>query len=386
MSLSERFDPLDPDFVADPYPLLAEARRECPVFFSKVTRRWIVTGYDEVVAVLRDGERFSARGSIAMPAEELAAVREQLGGRPYPFEVPGLVNNDAPEHTAIRAVVRRALGPALVAALEPPIRALAADLIERIEPEAELMEAYARPLAIGTLALALRLPGDAVAPLRRWTELALDASRPDLSEERRAECVRGVVEWHAFCQDLIGARRADPGDDVVSGLVALDDDRAIAVLMQLMVAGFVTTADFIGSAVALLLERGWPPTALPDSLEEVLRLESPLMIATRTAREPVSLGGCEIPAGGRLRVMLGAANRDEACERHVAFGLGEHFCVGAALARLEGRVALEELGARLPGLRLVDARYASSVVFRGLERLIVTWPRPAAAGPRPPAG
>jgi cytochrome P450 len=177
---------------------------------------------------------------------------------------------------------------------------------------------------------------------------------------------------------------------------ALDDDEATAVLIQLLIAGFVSTADLIGSTISVLLAHPehWiaatgNPSLVPELLEEALRAASPLMLATRTTTEPVELGGCLIPKGGRLRLMLGSANRDEAHfehphrfdsvrhgSRHIAFGLGAHFCVGATLARLEGRVALEEIMRRLPGLRHAPAaqqRYRRSVVFRGLERLDVEW-------------
>jgi cytochrome P450 len=366
-----------------------------------------VTRYDDVVAVLQDSERFSARGTIAMPAEELPAVRAQLDGRPYPFEVPGLVNNDPPAHTRMRALVRRAFPPKRLTAFEPRIEALADALIDTIADagRADLVEDFALPLSIGSLAAVMELPDDAVDRVRHWTEIGIEAAQPDLTPARRAECVAAVAEWQAYCLALVGERRAQPGDDLVSGLVyarvegqpPLDDDEAVAILIQLLIAGFVTTADFIGVAVRLLLAEPARWAALRDDpapasrvVEEALRLASPLMLATRTTTTAVRIGGCPVPEGARLRLMLGAANRDESRfhdpdsfdperedgRRHVAFGIGPHACVGAALARRESRIALERLASRLPGLRLAtDERpsYRRSVVFRGLESLDVEW-------------
>jgi cytochrome P450 len=409
-SVAERFDPLDPGFLADPDQLFDQARRECPVFYSPLTRRWIVTRYDDVVEVLKDNERFSARGTIAMPAEQLPAARQLLGGHPYPFEVPALVNNDPPDHTRIRALVRRAFPPPLLDALAPRVQALACELIDQFvgDGRADLVAQFAQPLSIRTLAALMGLPDSRIDRLHAWTELGVQAAQPDLSTERRTACVRGVREWQAFCEHLVAERRQAPGEDLISGLVTarldgqapLDDHEAVAVLIQLLIAGYVTTAHFIASAVLLLLEQSgeWvslavDPSRVPIVIEEALRLASPLTIATRTTTRACEFAGCSLPEGARLRLMLVSANRDEARfpnphqfdpdrtidKRHIAFGFGIHHCVGAALARLEGRIALGQLVTRLPSARLAAGeppRYERSVVFRGPQRLAVTWDRP----------
>jgi cytochrome P450 len=412
-----RFDPLDPRFLADPDTVLAQARREEPVFYSPVSRRWIVTRYDDVVAVLKDNARFSARGTIAMPAEQLPAARAALAGRAYPFEVPALVNNDPPDHTRIRAVTRRPFTQQRVAALAPRIEALADQLLDRIEPHghADLVGEFAQPLTLGTLAALTGLSEPEAADVRRWSDLAMEAAQPGVSPGRRARCVRGVMDWQEFCSALIRLRRHHQGGDVVSALASpapdgqvLDTGQAAAVLIQLQLAGFHTTSHGLASIVDLLLRTSGQWAALAGDparagavTEEGLRIASPLMIATRTVTRTCELGGAALPAGARLRLMLGSANRDEnsfgpgatrfdpdrpAQPMHVAFGIGIHHCIGAALARLEIRIALERLAARLPGLHPDTGRrrYRPDVVFRGLESLPVRWqPRLPAATPRP---
>jgi cytochrome P450 len=398
-----RFDPLDPRFLADPDTVLARARREEPVFYSPVLRRWIVTRYDDVVAVLTDNARFSAQGTIAMPAEQLPAARAALAGRAYPFEIPALVNNDPPDHTRTRALTRRAFTRHRMAALAPRIEALADRLLDRIEPRgrSDLVSEFAQPLTLGTLAALMGLSEPEAAGVRRWSDLAIEAAQPGVSPDRRARCVRGVMDWQEFCSALI---RHHQGGDAVSVLAspapdgqALDTGQAAAVLIQLQLAGFHTTSNGLASIVDLLLRTPgqWAapcgdPARAAAVTEEGLRIASPLTIATRTVTRPCELGGAALPAGARLRLMLGSANRDEgsfgpgatlfdpdrpAQPMHVAFGIGIHHCIGAALARLEIRIALERLAARLPGLHPAAdrRRYRPDVVFRGLESLPVQW-------------
>jgi cytochrome P450 PksS len=391
-----------PEHKADPYPFYARLRAEAPVARVTLPDRqtaWLVTRYDDVAAALKDERLVKDRSRALSP--------DQARRQPW---VPGLfrplmrnmLDLDPPDHTRLRALVHRAFTPRLVEQMRGRIQALADELLDAVERRGrmDLVRDYALPIPTTIIAEMLGVPAGDRHRFHRWSR-AIVSSSPSGWGMLRA--VPSVIAFLRYIRRLIAARRAAPGDDLLGALVRaeeagerLSEDELVAMVFLLLVAGHETTVNLIGNGVLALLEHPdqmtrlrHDPELIKPAVEELLRYASPLETATeRFAREDVIIAGVTVPRGALVYAALASANRDERefpdadaldilrePNRHLAFGLGPHYCVGASLARLEGQVAIGTLLRRAPDLRLAVApgavRWRRGLVLRGLEALPV---------------
>jgi cytochrome P450 len=317
-------------------------------------------------------------------------------------EPPSMLVVDPPDHTRFRRLVSRAFTPRATAAFEPMIRRTADALLDDLtgaEGPVDLVDRYAAQLPVLVIAELLGVPTDRRTDFLRWGAAAAATLDAGLPLRRYLAAERGLREMHAFLRDHFDRLRRDPGDDLVSRLVGLSGDEALterelhATVMLLLGAGFETTVNLLGNAVvALDAHRDqWDalraePAGWADAVEEVLRYDSPVQLTGRTARADAEVAGREVPAGTRVTVLLGAANRDPGvfadpagfsvtrpnARDHLAFSGGVHYCVGAGLARLEAEVALRVLSERFPRLRVAGRPVRRDLrTLRGFEVLPV---------------
>ncbi|HXG77101.1 MAG TPA: cytochrome P450, partial [Gaiellaceae bacterium] len=377
------FDPLDPEQRADPYPVYARLRDERPVFYAPQYDLWVVTRYADVLRVLKEDETFSSRVALHStpnrPAPEVLAVL--AAGWP---DMPIIVESDPPLHTRIRRPISRAFTPRRIAEMEPRIRALAESLLDAFaaDGEADIVERFAWPLPLRVIGELVGVPEKDLPWLHARSRDWLATYQATAPLEQQVEQARGFVEFQRYFVELVHERARSPRDDLTSALLqaVADDEEPIdlvelaGVPLDLVVAGHVTVTRAIGSALVLLLELPdelerlrAEPERWPGAIEEILRLESPAQGLFRETTREVELGGVRLPAGARLMVHFGSANRDDAVfadpdrfdpsrdrNLHLAFGKGIHVCIGAPLARLELQLALPLLVERLPGLRRAD--------------------------------
>jgi cytochrome P450 len=390
----------------DPYPFYAWARSESPVAYSSVFECWVVTRYDDIIAILADTRRFSSRNSIpsmfSTPPEILEVIR--AGCIP---EASTIINADPPEHTRMRKILNRAFSAQRINAMQPTIREIAGDLIAAFADagKADLVAQYSNPLVQTVVSLLLGIPREDIHRVQSWTDDWISLWIPYLPTAEKVKRAHRIVEYERYLLDLMAARRAEPRDDILSDLLhAHGDDLApltegevLHTFRGVRLAGHDTTRDLISSLLLNLmthrehLERVRHDSHyLNDTIEETLRRDAPHRGLWRITTEDVSIGGVDLPRGSSLLLLFGSANRDETYfpdpdtftpERsnisdHLAFGKGTHFCSGAHIARLEARVAVQALVDRLPGIRPAEGfspSYLPSLGFRGLEHLHVTW-------------
>jgi cytochrome P450 len=391
------FDPTDPAFVADPYPVYDRLRREAPVVLHEGHGSWLVSRHADVDRVLRD----RAFGRAFVPRE------------PYERFAPwNLVNEHAmlelepPEHTRLRGLVGRAFSPRRIAAMREAIvgatDALLAPVVEHLDDggTVDLVPALAEPLPVAVIADLLGFPDEGRELLRPWSNaiVALYEPFPDPSVEDAA--IAAARDFTAALRELIAARRRRPGDDLLSELALLSvdgdrlsEDELVATAVLLLNAGHEASVNVIGNGIIALLERpdAWrrlvaDPALVPRAVEELIRFDTPLSLFTRRVLAPVAVGGVALGPGETVSVLIGSANRDpEAFDApdlldlardpnpQLGFGAGIHFCLGAALARLELAVAFGRLAQLLPGLVLATApTRRSSFQFRGHANVPVT--------------
>ncbi|NVJ14049.1 cytochrome P450 [Myxococcus sp. AM010] len=404
--LGSEYRPLESPQLENPHPFLARARREAPVFFSPALGAWVVTRHADISAVVADTERFSSAESITVgaattPPEVVAALMDG-----YPL-VPSLVDNDPPAHSRFRSLVSKAFTGRRLAEKEPFIRALVDALIDsfRQEGKADLFLRFAHPLSASIIAEILGIPRSDIHRFRRWSDELTTVLAAHGSIEHQVACARGVVDFQRYLAEALEERKTAPREDLLSDIVTgsrgmtppMSMAELVSMLMQVHFAGHETTAGLIVGAVELLLEHPEQLRALRDdpsliagAVEEAVRMTSPVHAMFRTALEAVELGGVPIPKGAHIRIVYASANRDEArfheperfdvrrpdVKKHLAFGQGLHFCIGAPLARLETRLALGALLRSLPRLRLVPGQtpgFLRSVTVRRHEGLEVAW-------------
>jgi cytochrome P450 len=397
----------------DPFPLFAEMRALGPV--HRVTLAdghdaWLVVGHDEARQALNDA-RFSKDMQRALAGGD-GVVAE---GLPGPEFARHMLAVDPPDHTRLRRLVSSAFSMRTVEGLRPRVQAIVDDLLDALAARApdipaDLVEAFAFPLPFTVICELLGVPEGERSALGRGLVAMLVPTLTPSDYARAKEASDGVVEQ---LRQLVEAKHDEPGDDLVSGLIAardgderLDSRELLSTIFQLIVAGHDTTTTFIGNAVVALL--GNPgqlemvrndTDRMPAAMEELLRYDAPVPHSTfRYAVEPVEVSGHTIPPGSQVIICLAAANRDssrfsrpeelelERSEgRHLSFGHGIHHCLGAPLARLEGQIALGSLIRRFPRLRLAEDQtelhwgHGDGLVLRGLSELLVI-PGPALPG------
>lgn len=389
----------------NPYPLFAQARQTAPVFYSPIFNLWCITRYRDVRAALMDPQRFSSKFLIRTPYTAPAEVTNVLS-QGYPEEHI-LLNEDPPEHARTRHLVNQAFAPRRIYGMEPKIKLLANQLIDRFidDGQADLMAQLASPLPMAVLAELMGLPNDDLDQIKRWTEDLIMLVSPEVSPERQIASARGSVAFQRYLEAQMNERMAAPSDDLLSTLAhvtfengeRLTVSQLISLLFTVIFAGHETTTNLIGNTVLQMFTQPglWEqiqaePARVPDAIEETLRIDGPIRAMFRATTEDIALDGATIPAGSQVLLLFGAANRDDEIfadpdrfdlnrankEQHLGFGRGIHFCVGATLARLEARIALAALAERIPQARLAPGyrpAYLPSLLHRGPQGLDLVW-------------
>jgi cytochrome P450 len=403
------YDALSVDAAIDPEPWLSQARAEQPVFYLPEQDVWCVTRYADILEVLRNPATYSSRYANKFRPMSSAGLREV-----YPNGHPGLHSmllKDPPEHSRIRRLANTAFTPKMVAALEPRIRARCHALIDAFiaDGHCELVSQYSSELTVGTMMDISGAPKTLGEEFARWGQdyFALTAGAPPLSAEQERDLTARARRMTAWLNDSVQARRAAPGDDFISALItattsegdpALSYDEVVGVLNSMMVAGVETTAIFIPTLVRELIARPEvreqvvaDPSILPAVVDEGLRMWPPARGVRRTATREVELGGVTIPEGSDVFVLYVSANFDDTvfgdpsrfdpgrrnAERHLSFGKGVHFCIGAPLAKAETVQAVAVLFERISDLRLADDDIEEWVPHMTLPRrptLRLEWP------------
>lgn len=394
----EFFDPLKPESHADPYPIYRRLREQAPLHRTPYGT-WLVVAYEPAVAILRD-HRFSVDHSHRKIPPEIAA---DLG--PSPTE-RGLENvmlfKDPPDHTRLRTLVNKAFTPRVVERLRSRVQEIVDDLLDEASArgEVDVIADFAYPLPVRVIAEMLGVPPEDRDRFKGWSRQIAPILDPVIADDVFFQVAEAGLALAMYFDELVATRRAQPRDDLVSELIAAEDqgDRLTeeelrATLILLLVAGHETTMNLIGNGLYALfrnpeeMERLRADESLGKSaVEELLRYDGPVHLTARTALEDIDVGGVSVEAGEMCVVVLGAANRDpdqfpdpdrldvgRKHNRHIAFSAGGHFCVGATLARLEGEIAFESLLRRFPGMELAtdEVRYRATVTLRGLESLPV---------------
>jgi cytochrome P450 len=401
MAAAIDFRPEDPAFVADPYPLFRRMREEDPVHWSPRLKAWVLTRYDDVRAVCTDAEASSDRLRpffAALPSGEAERIADIVR-----YLTLWMVFRDPPEHTRVRKLASRVLNVQSMHAMRPAIESLVDSLLEGLEDRAEidLIADFAGPLPALVIMAMLGVPREALARVKRLSdEMALFIGSSRMAPDKYDRAEAATREMAALFRDLIAARRAAPGEDILSRLVhishegeRLSDDELVATSILLLFAGHETTTNAIANGLLALLRFPEAAQALRDdpglagkAVEELLRYDGPGGALVRIARAERRMGGRLLEPGDRVFLMLNAANRDPAAypdpDRvilrrdgvpHLAFGFGPHLCLGFPLARLEAQVALPAILRRWPGLALAvpagELQWLSSMVFRGMKAL-----------------
>ena len=409
-------DPLSPAWRDDPYPCYRELRDHAPVALSPSTNAYCVSRYDDVMYVLRTPELFSSRamftflmnngeegnlplswGALKFIARFVARVRMN----PLEFiKARNLIAEDGDSHTAMRSIVNRGFTPRRIAAWETQARALVDAAMSKLRRGGgfDLVGDLAVPLPVTIIAEMLGVEPERQRDFKRWSDDMIHAiAGPGRADPFQKRTVDAIVELLSYLRGVTLARTRRPADDLISliasqqdGAAALSTREVVQFVMLLLIAGNETTTNLIGNAANALLDHpaelarlARDPALVPGAIEEALRFDSPIQVVFRTATQDVELGGVRIPRGAYVAPLLGSANRDERrfpdpdrfdVERnpqgHVGFGFGKHFCLGASLARLEARIALEALAPELVRLERQGPReVVDSFMVRGPRRL-----------------
>jgi len=402
---------LTPEYAADPRPAWKRLRGEAPVLWSEPFGFWVVSKYDDVVMMLKNPDDFSSSigsaGGLAPQAD---------GGAGAGVGFLPMIQHDPPDHTRLRGLLSRVFSPRRISDMEPRIRGIAADLVAEIRRKAEAGESldlyrdFASPLPVIVIAEMLGVPATERERLGFWADATGIGSGGRYSLDVRA---RAVKQIDACLAGLIEKRRSEPEDDLISALVQISDEdgnrlrsnELLGFCKLLWIAGNETTTNLISNASLILRER--PDlldelrangSLIPAFVEEALRYEGPVNGLFRVATRDLEIQGQRIGKGQPVWLLFSSANRDgdhfpdpdrfdlhRKPNDHLAFGFGIHFCLGAALARLEARVAFEALTEILPSLELYpeQGERIPTPILRGWLKLPMTWKEGAEAGACP---
>jgi cytochrome P450 PksS len=403
MNTAQQVNIVSPQFKANPFPFLATLRADQPVYRTSLpdkvkTPVWLITRYEDVNALLKD-ERFPKNRRSALSPEQI---------RRLPWVPPmfrplerNMLDLDSPDHTRLRALVHKAFTPRLVDRMRERVQTLADELLEGVarRGEMDLINDYALPLPMTIITEILGVPTADRHKFHKWSKAVVSLSSPNVT----VRVIPSVWMFIRYLRRFFKVRRRDPQDDLASALIQaeeagdkLSEDELLAMVFLLLIAGHETTVNLIGSGVLSLLEHPdqmeklrREPSLIKSAVEELLRYTAPVFMSTeRYAREDVILHGVTIPRGEMTFGVIGSANRDETVfenpdtlditrepNKHLSFGQGIHFCLGAPLARMEAQIAVNTLLNRMPDLRLKASpdslRWRPSMILRGLDSLPV---------------
>ena len=403
--VDDSFDPLSPEFLSDPHAVLANLPQQgAPVFFAPRIGYYVITRHKDIEDVFKDPATYSAAVAQA-PLVPLVPEAQQIllagGHRPQ----PSMVSLDEPEHARLRKPAARAFSMRRVTAMISAIEATTGKLLDDVaaEEEFDLVAALAYPLPATIVFSLMGVPEQDHPRLKQWCgyRAALAWGRP--APQDQVEIATNMAAYRKYLRDLVDAKAESKGDDVTSDLIAIHEenperltlDEIASILFSLSFAGHETTTGLIGNTVRRLLEdpARWAeiadrPELIPKAVEESLRYDPSVPVWRRVTTRPVTLAGVDLPAGARLFLWLAASGRDATAfadpdtfdlhrpdaERHLAFGKGLHYCLGANLGKLEAQIAIAELARRYPRLRLApDQRltFHPNISFRGPQALTV---------------
>ena len=392
------FNPMDPEFVADPYPMYHRLRAEDPVHLSPLGF-WVLTRYEDVVSVLRDPN--FAKEAIA------AFVAQRLGVDATVGIGISMLDRDPPDHTRLRSLVSKAFTPRVVEGLRPRIQQIVDELLDRAEDHRamDLIEELAYPIPVIVICEMLGVPVEDHERFRGWSlDLArgLDATLLGAGSDVAVRANGSRRALSEYFRELIAERRDSPRADLLTALIAaeeagdkLTENELLATCILLLVAGHETTVNLLGNGTLALLRHPDQlrllrenPGLIGTAVEELLRYDGPVQRTARVPSAAAIIDGHKIEAGEMVMPFIGAADRDPAQfpdpdrldikrtdNRHIAFGWGIHFCLGAPLARLEGQIAINTMLRRFPKLALATDRpeYHQSLTLRGLKSLPVAF-------------
>lgn len=396
------FEPRSAAFIADPYPALAQARLHAPLFRSAALGGWVAARHADCKALLKDPRLSADRmspffGHLQGQAREDVATLEAMMKRWAVFV-------DPPVHTRLRGLMNKAFGPRAIEGLAPMIARRVDRLIDGLEGQnrVDFIREFAYPLPAFVIADLLGVPEEDVDLLKQWSDdLGAFVLTARASPDKYTRAEAAAKQMQLYFGDLVKARRKQPGGDAASWLIAsadadasMDADELTASCVLLLFAGHETTTHLLGNGLWALLSHPEQEQTLrrrvdddafvEGAVEEMLRWDGPSLAQVRVASQPIDWNGAVLATGDRVFLMLAGAARDDAvfadAERfdvardagaHMAFGYGIHFCVGAPLARLEGRIAFRRLLKRLPRLALAAQKleWSDNLVVRGLHRL-----------------
>jgi hypothetical protein len=405
--VDHEFSPFQPGYLRNPYPELERLNAERPIFYSTELQSLVVTRMDQILEIFKNPDLFSS-ANVQDPVFPLCAPAASILATEDFDPVAVMSNRQPPDHTRIRKYTREGFSARRMQILAPYIRKLCHELIDQmlaLGPPVEFVSALAHPLPGRIIFRLIGFPELDDAQLMRWTanRLAFTWGKP--SDDEQVEIAGNMLRYWRYCRDFVAQRTKQRADDLTSELLdahaAKPQDLSYreveSVIYGLSFAGHEIVSNFITNALVCLLpdRTKWEAlrgnsALIPRALEEVLRFESPQTSWRRIATRDTRIGDVEIPAGTQIFLSLGAANHEENmfpspsdfdmrrqnAGKHISFGHGIHFCLGARLARLEGEITIESLTERIPSLRLVadqTLRYSPNITFRGPRELFVEW-------------
>lgn len=397
----------EPFNMKDPFPAYAELRREEPVMFDERIGYYVVSRYDDVKATFEDWETFSSENAQA-PVRPMGApakkIMEEGGFTAY----SGLSARVPPEHTRLRTVASKAFTPRRYKVLEPAIRENVDIMIDKMlaagEP-GDILSDIANDLPTITILTLFGVPISRIPEIKKWSASRALMTWAELTDEEQIPHAHNLVEYWNFCQEVVANNKANPGqDNLAADLLKLQaegndisDHEIASLLYSMLFAGHETTTTLISNSLRMLLSNPETyqalvedPEKIPGAIDEVLRMAGSIVAWRRKATRDAEIAGVKIPEGSGVLLLMGSANRDasvfenpdvfdigrENARNHMSFGYGIHFCLGNLLAKLQGKVALEEITKKIPTLRLMpgaDINFIENLSFRVPTSVPVEW-------------